>query len=65
MERCKRDGPRRHLHPGYGAAGPPLLDPWYDKFWAAAQEMELPLNMHIFTGATPNHGLTAAGWQQG
>lgn len=29
----------------------------YDKFWAAAQEMDMPLTMHVFTGATPNHGL--------
>ncbi len=45
------------------ATAPPdhlYSDPWYDKFWAAAQEMRLPLNMHIFTGATPNHGLATA-----
>jgi len=42
------------------ASAPPSMlyaDKGYDKFWAAAQEMEQPLNMHIFTGATPNHGL--------
>jgi predicted TIM-barrel fold metal-dependent hydrolase len=35
----------------------PYSDPWYDKFWAAAQEAQMPLTMHIFTGATPNHGM--------
>jgi len=39
---------------------PPEIPYWsqyYDPFWAAAQEVEMPLAMHIFTGATPNHGL--------
>ena len=42
------------------ATAPPehvYSDPWYDKFWAVAQDMKMPLNMHIFTGATANHGL--------
>jgi predicted TIM-barrel fold metal-dependent hydrolase len=38
-------------------------DPYYDPFWAAAQEMKMPLTMHIFTGATPNHGLPNWGRQ--
>ena len=35
----------------------PYSDAFYDPFWAAAEEAGLPLTMHIFTGATPNHGL--------
>jgi predicted TIM-barrel fold metal-dependent hydrolase len=35
----------------------PYSDPYYDRFWAAAQEADMPLTMHIFTGATPNHGM--------
>src|SRR5690242_15687416 len=35
----------------------PYSSQYYDRFWAAAQEAEMPLAMHIFTGATPNHGL--------
>jgi len=35
----------------------PYSDAFYDKFWAAAQEYNLPLAMHIFTGATSNHDL--------
>jgi predicted TIM-barrel fold metal-dependent hydrolase len=35
----------------------PYSDAYYDPFWEAAQALRLPLTMHIFTGATPNHGL--------
>jgi predicted TIM-barrel fold metal-dependent hydrolase len=57
MARCKQMGQVGVCIP---ATAPPdhlYSDPWYDKFWAAAQELQMPLNMHIFTGATPNHGL--------
>ena len=57
MERAKELG---HVGLCIPATAPPdrlYSDPWYDKFWAAAQEMKMPLTMHIFTGATPNHGL--------
>lgn len=49
-----------HVGACIAATAPPdrrYTDPWYDPFWAAAQEMEMPLTMHLFTGATPNHGL--------
>jgi len=57
MERAKKLG---HVGVCIPASAPPehmYSDPWYDKFWAAAQELKMPLTMHIFTGATPNHGL--------
>ncbi|MEC9140993.1 MAG: amidohydrolase family protein [Chloroflexota bacterium] len=57
MERCKSMG---HVGVCIPATAPPdhlYIDPWYDKFWAAAQDMKMSLNMHIFTGATDNHGL--------
>ena len=57
MERCKAMG---HVGVCIPATAPPdhlYVDPWYDKFWAAAQDMDMSLNMHIFTGATDNHGL--------
>jgi uncharacterized protein len=60
MERAKNMG---HVGVCIPATAPPdrlYSDPWYDKFWAAAQEMNMPLTMHIFTGATPNHGLPFA-----
>jgi predicted TIM-barrel fold metal-dependent hydrolase len=57
MARAKELG---HVGVCIAATAPPerrYTDPWYDPFWAAAQEMEMPLTMHLFTGATPNHGL--------
>ncbi len=57
MRRCKDLG---HVGVCIPATAPPdrlYADRWYDPFWAAAQEMEMPLTMHIFTGATPDHGL--------
>jgi predicted TIM-barrel fold metal-dependent hydrolase len=35
----------------------PFSDPFYDKFWAAAEEAQMPLAMHIFSQASPNHGV--------
>ena len=57
MERCKSMG---HVGVCIPATAPPdhlYVDPWYDKFWAAAQDMKMSLNLHIFTGATDSHGL--------
>ena len=57
MERCKAIG---HVGISIAATAPPdhlYTDHWYDKFWAAAEDLKMPLNMHIFTGATANHGL--------
>jgi uncharacterized protein len=57
MERAKKMGFVGLCIP---ATAPPehlYADPWYDKFWAAAQDLEMPLTMHICTGATDNHGL--------
>ncbi|MBV8085876.1 MAG: amidohydrolase family protein, partial [Chloroflexi bacterium] len=57
MERSKKLG---HVGLCIPATAPPdrlYSDPYYDRFWAAAQAMQMPLTMHIFTGATPNHGL--------
>jgi uncharacterized protein len=57
MGRVKKAG---HVGVGIPATAPPsrpYSDRWYDGFWAAAQELKMPLAMHIFTGATPNHGL--------
>jgi predicted TIM-barrel fold metal-dependent hydrolase len=57
LERCKQMG---HVGVCIPATAPPdhlYCDPWYDRFWEAAQDLKMPLNMHIFTGATDNHGL--------
>ncbi|WP_269322920.1 amidohydrolase family protein [Pseudonocardia halophobica] len=34
----------------YGA--PPLIDPHWDRLWAVAQELGLPVNFHILTGSS-------------
>ncbi|MCH7713538.1 MAG: amidohydrolase [Chloroflexi bacterium] len=57
MERSKKLG---HVGVSVAATAPPdklYSDPFYNKFWEAAQAMEMPINWHIFTGATENHGL--------
>lgn len=57
LERCKNLG---HVGASIAATAPPdrlYSDPYYDKFWEAAQDLKMPLNWHIFTGATENHGL--------
>ena len=35
----------------------PFSDPYYDRFWAAAQQAQMPLAMHIFAQGSPNHGV--------
>ncbi|MGE0057323.1 MAG: amidohydrolase family protein [Dehalococcoidia bacterium] len=57
MERAKLLG---HVGVSIPASAPPehpYTDEFYDRFWAAAQEMRMPLTMHVFTGATANHGV--------
>jgi predicted TIM-barrel fold metal-dependent hydrolase len=57
MERSKKLG---HVGISIAATAPPdklYSDPYYDKFWEAAQAMNMPMHWHIFTGATENHGL--------
>jgi len=57
LERCRKLG---HVGASIAATAPPdrlYSDPYYDKFWEAAQDLKMPLNWHIFTGATENHGL--------
>jgi predicted TIM-barrel fold metal-dependent hydrolase len=33
---------------------PPYRDPVYDPFWAAAQDLDLPIALHIITGRVPD-----------
>lgn len=57
MERSKKLG---HVGVSVAATAPPdklYSDPYYNQFWEAAEAMEMPINWHIFTGATENHGL--------
>ncbi|MGH2587745.1 MAG: amidohydrolase family protein [Dehalococcoidia bacterium] len=57
MERAKKRGHVGLCIPASAPPEHPYSDPWYDPFWAAAQDLKMPLTMHIFTGATPNHGV--------
>lgn len=57
MHRAKKLGHVGLCIPATAPPNRPYSDPWYDKFWRAAEEAEMPLTMHVFTGATPNHGL--------
>jgi uncharacterized protein len=57
MERAKKLGHVGVCIPATAPVDRLYSDRWYDRFWEAAQAMQMPLTMHIFTGATPNHGL--------
>ena len=57
MERAKNLGHVGVCIPATAPPEHPYTDPWYDRFWDAAQQMNMPLTMHIFTGATANHGV--------
>ena len=57
MERAKKMGHVGVCIPASAPPEHPYTDKWYDPFWAAAQEMKMPLTMHIFTGASANHGV--------
>ena len=57
MERVKKMGAVGMCIPATPPPEKPYSDAFYDRFWARAQELEMPLAMHIFTGATSNHDL--------
>jgi predicted TIM-barrel fold metal-dependent hydrolase len=50
MERCKNAGLRGALIWMQPPAELPFSSSHYDRFWAAAQDMEMPVNLHITTG---------------
>lgn len=57
LERVAKLGHKGGCIPCVPPADKPYSDPYYDRFWAAAQDLRMPLEMHIFTTANPNHGL--------
>jgi predicted TIM-barrel fold metal-dependent hydrolase len=57
MERAAKMGAVGLSIPCMAPADRPFSDPYYDRFWAVAQEMKLPMTMHIFTGHVPNNGV--------
>ena len=57
LERAKKMGHRGGCIPCVPPQDRPYSDPYYDRFWAKAVELNMPLQMHIFTTAATNHGL--------
>lgn len=53
MERCKKEGLRGVEIPITTAEELPYRSEHYEKFWAAAQALDMPVNMHINTGRAP------------
>jgi predicted TIM-barrel fold metal-dependent hydrolase len=59
MTRASRLGVRGFMIPTHTPTDRPYHHSDYDPFWAAAQEMNLPLTMHIFVGTSPDGGMPA------
>ncbi len=57
LERAATMGHRGGCIPCVPPTDKPYSDRDYDRFWAAAQELCMPLALHIFTTASSNHGL--------
>ncbi len=49
LERCARAGLKGGMIYGSAPADRPYLSRDYDPFWAAAQDLEMPLSLHVFT----------------
>ena len=68
LERVAKKGfrtPMIHAAPPEGC--PPYRDKIYDPFWARAEEMELPITLHIVTGRIPDPMAchTVREWEEG
>lgn len=59
LERCAKMGIKGVAIPCTAPKDKPYSDPYYEPFWTAAEEIGLPLTMHIFCGAEPGMGLPA------
>lgn len=57
MTRAAKLGVRGFMIPTHIPTDRPYYHEDYDPFWAAAQEMNLPLTMHIFVGTSPDGGM--------
>jgi len=60
LERCAAAGLKGGMIYGAAPAQRPYFSLEYDPFWAAAQDLEMPLSLHVFTrgnqGSQPNVG---------
>jgi len=62
LERCKRAGLRGAMIWQVPHKSLPFSSNHYDRFWAAAQDLDMPVNLHILTGHGPSmHRQTLAG----
>ena len=59
MERAARKGVRGFMIPAHVPPDRPYCHADYDRFWAAAQALDLPLTMHIFVGTSWDAGMPA------
>jgi predicted TIM-barrel fold metal-dependent hydrolase len=50
LERCAGLGHKGAMIWGYPPDDAPYYSPQYDRLWAAAQDLDLPLSLHIVTG---------------
>ena len=57
MTRAAKLGVRGFMIPTHVSPDRPYCDEVYDPLWAAAEEMNLPLTMHIFVGNSPDAGM--------
>src|SRR5687767_412872 len=52
LERCRKLGLRGGMIWQHPPADLPFTSDHYDPFWAAAQDMDMPISLHILTGHT-------------
>lgn len=57
VRRAATKGVRGFAIPSHAPISQPYSDPIYDPLWAEMQDMDLPITMHIFTGASFDCGL--------
>jgi predicted TIM-barrel fold metal-dependent hydrolase len=57
LRRCKNLGHVGINIPCVPPVDKPYTDRDYDRFWAAAEELQTPMVMHVNCSAQPNHGL--------
>ena len=57
LERCAKMGIRGAAIPCTAPKERPYSDEYYEPFWERAEEIGLPLTMHIFCGSEPGMGL--------
>jgi len=61
MEQCVKQGHRGVQICGVAPPERPYFSPEYDPFWTAAQEMQIPISLHLGTGRKSMQGQAAPG----